>query len=53
MLSTGILVADVILDTTTGKNVPLVNPENVTSVAFPTGRTVIVVLSNGSITAPI
>jgi hypothetical protein len=47
------LVADVIAETITGKKVPLVNPENVTSVVFPTGLTVIVVLSNGSTTAPI
>jgi hypothetical protein len=47
------LVADVIAETITGKKVPLVNPENVTSAELPTGLTVIVVLSNGSTTAPI
>jgi hypothetical protein len=47
------LVADVIPETITGRNVPLVKPENVTSVVLPTGLTVIVVLSNGSTTAPI
>jgi uncharacterized protein YjdB len=53
MLDSEMLTADVIPETITGKNVPLVSPEKVTSVVLPTGLTVIVVLSSGSITAPI
>ena len=54
MLLLGMLTAEVIDVTITGKKLPLVNPVNVTSVVFPTGLTVIdVVVKAGFVTAPI
>lgn len=45
MLLSGILTADVIFVTITGKKVPADKPEKVTSVELPTGLTVIDVTS--------
>ena len=54
MLLAGILTADVIDVTITGKKLPLVIPVNVTSEVLPTGLTVIdVVVKVGFVTAPI
>jgi hypothetical protein len=47
------LVADVIDVTITGKKLPLVIPENVTSLVLPTGLTVIVAPCDSSVKAPI
>jgi hypothetical protein len=47
------LTAEVILETITGKKIPLERPENVTSVEFPTGLTVILVGCPSVVTAPI
>ena len=53
MLLFGVLVAEVIDETITGKKLPLTNPENVTSVELPTGLTVIVASKAVFVTAPI
>jgi hypothetical protein len=54
MLLAGILTAEVISVTITGKKLPLVKPVKVTSVELPTGLTVIdVVVKAGLVTAPI
>lgn len=52
MLVSGMFVDEVILDTITGKNTPLDNPENVTSLELPTGLTVIVASKLISVIAP-
>jgi len=47
------LTTEVTSDTITGRNIPLVNPVNVTSLVLPTGLTVIDAPENGSINSPI
>jgi hypothetical protein len=53
MLVSGIFTADSIDVTITGKNVPAVNPENVTDVSLPAGITSIDANNKGSVNSPI